>query len=85
MPEKYKGPIGPANAMSAHEPEFITAYSEAVDVILAAVMRFETITGRIASQIALNNIDVTTVASPVHEYIRCAQIDFLPKPDEVAY
>jgi hypothetical protein len=85
MSDKYKGEIGPADAMSALAPEFHDAYSKAAKQIFDAVIAFERITGRVVDQIALDRVDVTKLMSPGREIIREASLHFLPKPSEVAW
>jgi hypothetical protein len=83
--DRYTGPIGPPGAMSALAPEFTQAYSKAAEQMLAAVLEFERVTGRVVDQIALERIDVTQLMTPGREFIRQTSLHFLPKPGEVAW
>lgn len=83
MSDKYTGKIGPADAMDATELEFMKAYAIAGDAILQAVLDFERATGRVVDEIALERVDLTTIAAS--KTIRGASLHFLPKPSEVAW
>lgn len=82
---KYQGKIGPAEAMSALDPEFIAAYGAATAKIMDAVLEFERTTKRIVDEISIEHIDITTIEDKVPKHIRQAQIDFLPKPGEISW
>jgi hypothetical protein len=85
MREKYKGKIGPADAMSALAPEFNAAYSKATKAIMDAVLEFERVTGRTVDSIAVGFIDVTTLHDAAPRHLRQASIHFLPTPGEVIW
>jgi hypothetical protein len=83
MIEKYKGPVGSPDAMSALDREFQAAYWKASDALLAAVLEFEQTTGRSVTEIALEMVDVTSMHDQVARAIRHVRLHFLPKPSEV--
>jgi hypothetical protein len=83
-PKPYRGPVGP-EAMSALTDEFKAAYSKASGNVLAAVLEFERITGRIVTDVDLARIDITQVGDEQRQFIREAAINFLPTPGEVAW
>lgn len=82
--EKYRGKIGPAEAMSALAPAFNVAYADAARMLMAVVEKFEKDTGRVVDSIALDRIDISTIAS-VGRTVRQASLHFLPTPQEVAW
>jgi hypothetical protein len=83
--DKYEGQIGPADAMSALDDRFHSAYSTATAQIMGAVTEFERATGRVVGNVSLEMVDITRLADVERRSVRLAQIHFLPKPDEVAW
>jgi hypothetical protein len=83
--EKYHGKIGPADAMDATDPAFLTAYSEAAASLMRAVTDFELATGRVVDSISLETLDVTTLHDVAPRSVRTARLHFLPKPVEVSW
>lgn len=81
--EKYAGPFGPADGMSALKPEFVRAYESAAEAIYGAVLEFERVTCRVVDSITLQRIDVTEMTDPGPRLIRQAALHFLPTPGEV--
>lgn len=81
--ERYKGVIGPADAMSALDPRFHVAYAKASAALLEAVLEFERTTGRIVDGIELGYVDITRLADTARRTLRQTSLHFLPKPGEV--
>lgn len=83
--DKYKGKVGPEDAMSALDGRFTDAYSRATKQIMDAVLEFERVTGRVVDAVNLRYVDITTIHDTERQAVRDVQINFLPKPSEVAW
>jgi hypothetical protein len=83
--DKYKGKIGPADAMNALLPEFKQAYVNATHKLMGAVIEFERITGRVVDGIDIYYLDLTTAKDENTRMLRTTAITFLPTPGEVAW